>query len=108
MPFYFTAQLKIGWKREWGDMQQRATGQSQTPAAAARTQPLYIERVLYQLSYQRPPIEKAYFVKYKILECIFVMGFCASMEPVIYIQRIHSMWVAFFIMTGLVFKKGLH
>ncbi len=51
-----TAEEQTGYRgeRERDDMQQRATDRIEPEAAVARTQPLYMGRLLYQLSHQAP------------------------------------------------------
>ncbi len=63
-----TAEKWTGNGRRGNNMQQRATGLNQTQATAARTKPLYMWHLLYQLNNQGAPQIKVIFIK-RVLGC---------------------------------------
>ncbi len=64
----FWRSLGTGNGRRGNNMQQRATGLNLTQATAARTQPLYMWLLLYQLNNQDAPQMKVIFIK-RVLGC---------------------------------------
>ncbi len=68
-------------------MQQRATGGIEPMAAAARTQLLYMDHLLYQLSHRAPQTEVLQIVGYRLTQKVSC-GSQTSFLPYILVPRL--------------------